>query len=434
MYSLSGFITMPNFFDNTVGKTSVIGELSQSSGSYTRELGLYGNQAQPDVKLLSFNSTNDDVLVIVPQDVQNLVLRLGQWFYQNSVNGTLTSDHTVALQTLTASFGSEINVVSLGKMVTNGNYWLPENIRFSIFALDTNVIRLWFSDPAFAKQYDLYEMFVIPPVPNIDDLMGPKDAVIALINSINVPDQFAKASALRGKIGETDIIATNYDFVWQDGSGLIMALPWGAIFWGEAGRSVDVVQDNIVDYIREHSRFPIDIWEPWLPDLLTPTEFVIAPYWEQYAVPNMSLKAGIYSPTVKHKDAVKHVSDLLTTYTEEHIRDCLCVAGSIYKSLAFGVVGNIRNRHASIHFDEAQPEYFIVSTTSNDFSRLSPDGQAFVTLLMNLFVEAEKADQFSELPAGITRTTRDGVLYICAELKKVRYLVVAKSHYFPTGE
>ena len=50
-------------------------------------------------------------------------------------------------------------------------------------------------------------------------------------------------------------------------------------------------------------------------------------------------------------------------------------------------------------------------------------------MLTRMLIAAESLTEFSDVPAGLTRMKRDGVLYVVTNYKKIQWLVVAKSQF-----
>jgi len=63
MYQLRGFVPITAFSDNTEGKVAAIGELSQLSRSFSRDVNFLRVTESPDVALAVFNNTRDDKVV-----------------------------------------------------------------------------------------------------------------------------------------------------------------------------------------------------------------------------------------------------------------------------------------------------------------------------------------------------------------------------------
>ncbi|MOA68470.1 hypothetical protein D3C78_1961010 [compost metagenome] len=52
--------------------------------------------------------------------------------------------------------------------------------------------------------------------------------------------------------------------------------------------------------------------------------------------------------------------------------------------------------------------------------------QEFVNLLYEMLIVAETATPYSDIPLGMSRVTRSGIMYIAASLNDILYLIVTK--------
>jgi hypothetical protein len=60
---------------------------------------------------------------------------------------------------------------------------------------------------------------------------------------------------------------------------------------------------------------------------------------------------------------------------------------------------------------------------------MSADTKTWLYLLADMLVVAETMTAYSSLPLGMTRVTRNGILYLVASFKSVNYLLAAKSNF-----
>jgi hypothetical protein len=60
---------------------------------------------------------------------------------------------------------------------------------------------------------------------------------------------------------------------------------------------------------------------------------------------------------------------------------------------------------------------------------MSTDTQNFMLLLGQMLAAAESLTQYGNVPAGMTKLTRNGVLYLVATYEGINYLMVAKSNF-----
>ena len=178
-------------------------------------------------------------------------------------------------------------------------------------------------------------------------------------------------------------------------------------------------------YILANSTHTRNEWTQILPDIFKRTEYVLAPHWNQYAVPNRTLQAGVYSPTVKATDIVAILQAVIPSYSLTHVQNHASVFGHNYNSLAISAIGGIDNRDSLYEFVQVFPDYIDVGSNAVDFNRMSPETQQFSTFLSEMLIIAETMNQFTELPNGYTKLIRDNIVFIVRTYMNIQFLVVA---------
>jgi hypothetical protein len=428
MYAMNGFITIGAFANNTPGVTSPIGEISNAASSYSRELGFYSSVTTPDVKLVSFSSLNDGTKIAVAPTYVDPVLLMAQWLYNRSLDGSLSDDREDCRQSLITQFGTTLEIVRVGNMVSNGTYWLPEQISITVKSQPNNLIKLWFSDAAFKSQYDLFEIVVVPPHTPVDDFHGSRASVLTLVSEISVTKMNKKVDLAIGNFPPTDVVSEDYDWVDKNDPGVTRAVPWVVLVYGNAGNNADVIREAIITHVLANSVQPRTEWEKIFPDLFLPNEFYITPLWDRFSLPQQQTVAGIYSPTVGYSEIANYALSTFVDTPWAHARDNLTTSTANYKSLLFISVGNPRNRDGIFNFQTLWPKYAAINVMSTDFNRIPPATQEFIVKLQNMFIQAESLTEYSTVPSGFTRVKRGINWYLAMNHQKMQYLMSFKSN------
>lgn len=433
MYILKGFASYSKLHDNTVGATSPIGELSTHALTYAKEHGLYSNDTYPDAGLVSFRSYDStlDELISVPVAFRDIVLEIAQWIYDNSINGTLQGTNQILLTGLTNNFGTVIEAIEVGAMISDTSYWMPEWISFKVSGdttFDDNYIKIWFADVPFTQQYDEYEISFIAPLDNLDDFYLNATQVQSLVAGRSMTSLMLKIDEVKAKNPYTYLKSDSYDYHNPNDIASTIPTDWVVILYGIAGNSIDVIKRELQTWILANSSHTIEEWKVLFPDIFTNTEFIITPLWNQYAIPNRTIQAGVYSPISLF---LSQIAEGLKTfkgldYTRNHIVANMVATTSVYKSLSLIAVGGPDNRDGIMKLNEQFTDYIAVPTTSTDFNRMSIKTQEWITLLTEMLIVAEEMDEHSTIPLGMSRLTRDGVIYVVATYDDVQYLVTSK--------
>lgn len=430
MYNLKGFITIATLVDNAVGVVAPLGELSTRSRTFSREIGRYTHPTAADVIMTTFKSERSGTgLVPVDEVYIEHILRVAQWVYTRSVSGSLNSDRNDFLTLLSAEF-SDVGDVICGNMVSDGSIWMPDYLLWkSLDAPEENLIKIWFSDNAFQAQYDEYEIVVIPPVENVDNLFQDRASVEPLLASRTMSDWMLEVTKATDADPYTALRTVRYGWVdpYSDSDEEVLETTWMVAIYGDAGDTPDNISRAIIEYILERSNYGREEWVEVLPELFSSTEFIITPLWNQYSVPNQTLVKGIYSPVARIRDLNAIARQTCVGYPDAHIASVLEHTVFVYKSLGLLLVGGPSNRNGSYVFSEQFTDYMTVPTTSHDFNRMSPKTQNWVMLIYEMLKIAEEMTEYSEIPPGFYRMKREDVMYLTATFDDIHYLVVAKS-------
>lgn len=434
MYVLKAFAVHSQLANNTIGVTAPIGELSTLSQTYARDKGQYHLAELPNVTLVSFTSALDDTPVTVAQALSDHVLTVVKAVYDYMfarAGGPIYADEL--LQSLIPQFAASATDFACGAIVPGDVVYGPEWVSWSaanVPGVATNAIRVWFSDAAFAQQYDDYEIIVVPPTPDLNDFFKtPTEVALAL--AAQTPSMVMdRIQAAKGGYPETVIRAETFNYIDPFNPTHTIAATWNVLIYGAAGNNIDSVSDALVSDALANSSHTREEWLPLVPDLFRRTEFTLLPMWDQYAIPNRVVEAGIYSPVANLKRAtalIKQVLGNAVSYPDAHINDHLTVMAHPFKSLQILSVGSPDNRNSWFELTQVYPDILAVSSTSLDFNRMSPDTKQWLTYLGEMLVAAEEMTRYSSIPMGYTKIVRNGVLYIVRRIGNINYLVVAKS-------
>lgn len=430
MYNLYGFVGIPNFQNNTPGRTATVGELSRLGFTFSTEVGSYRDNTYPEVLFHSIDSKRDDVKVDVGLTYYNTILHIAQWLYDRAVQGAVGQDAVALKQALTAEFGSSVEFTAVGAILLQGHYYYPSSMEIKLTnAGEDNDVFVWFANDTFMAEYPGKEFKIVPALEPVDQFFGQRDTVLAMLKAITSESHNAKVQAKIDIDPQTYIWTKSFNWHDQDNDDVTWPCPFTAIIYGNAGINIDYIKEAIRDYILANSQHGESDWAKVLPEIFTPTEFYLVPIWDRYSLPNQALESGVYSPTVPYPELMKYAKKYFKGYPQAHIDVNLCVSSSTYQSLAFVSCGNQLNYGAETSFDKEWPQYCNVPPTSPEFAKLPPKTQAFIVKLVTLLMAAETATGASIIPNDMTRTERDGVYYLTTTVGSVQYLVPIKKDF-----
>lgn len=430
-YNLRGFVSIASLIANAPGVNSPIGEPSTLALTYSRERGVYTKNTYPGFSLLGIGSydTVSGAKVVVPTPIADHVLEVSSWLvtYAQAKGGLIDHDDTV--DDLQAHFTGAMANLQIGTFVSDGSFSLPAFMDWTNPAQPANSIRVWYADGSFKVQYPLYEIVVIPPVPNLDDFFLSANQIKTLVQSRTPSQSTDLVQTAKGGFPETVHRLNSYDYKNLSAPTITFSSNWNVLIYGAAGDNIDAIKDSIIAYVLANSTHTREQWTEILPDLFKRTEFNFIPRWDKYAIPNLTVQAGIYSPMSNLKEDVTFVKARIPEYSGTHIDNYLAIMGGAYRSLSLLVISNPDNLNSKFSLLEDFPDIINVPTSSTDFGRMTQNTQAFLNMLETLLVAAESITELSDPPSGIRKVKRGNTLYVAKVFNTVQYLVAAKSGY-----
>lgn len=431
MYTLQGFYNFGPLVDNTIGRVSPIGELSDLSKSFARDKGEYTNGVYaPQTTLYAFHSVKDTEVVLIPTGVAETTLRVGQHLLNQSLVGNLSSNPNTTLQNLTTEFAGKIGTVTTGEMITNGTYWLPEWIQFEdLTHIEHNTLTIWMADDSFRGQYTNYEIYVVPPIDKLDDFFKDPLDVKVIVDGFDLTQRLELVASTYGQYPHTTLINERYNYINPANANFKVPTNWLVVVYGQAGNNPDSIRQSIVDYVLANSTHDRADWARIMPELFRSTEMILMPFWVHYATAANGIQGGLYSPTVNPTDDLKLFKKIVKgdAYSAQWITDNYEVTGIMYKSLAMAIIGNPENQDGIVRFSKRFQDYMVLPNDSGDISRISEKTQGFMRLLDGMIPAAESLSLSNVLLAGYGRVERDKIVYLSAKYDGVVYLLASRA-------
>jgi hypothetical protein len=433
MYVLKGFANHALLANNTPGSNNAIGEISNQSLTYSREIGQYVNAVAPNITLISFLSAANGVAQPIESGFETRTMTIIEWIYNLALteSGQMYAD--VFLNQILAAFQGQASNFQCGNIVSDAaGHYIPEWVSWSdsVDTIDpSNFVRIWFADASFSAQYDEFAIVVVPPITPLDDFFKTGTEVEAEVNAVTISQLFTNAQNAKGGFPETIFRSDMYN--WNDPLQPTHLVPtqWTTLIYGIAGNNIDSIKDALIAYILANSSHSQADWTQIFPDIFKRTEFTLVPNWGNYAIPNRVVEAGIYSPIANLSAENAQLTSYASSYPTAHINAHATVFGHPYKSLAIGAIGSDQNRDNLYELTQVFPDFISVSSQSTDFARMSQDTQGWAELLEQMLIVAEAMGPFTSIPTTMTRLTRNNQLFIVASYDNIHYLVAAKYNF-----
>lgn len=430
MYKLNAFIKIDAQKDNTLGIVANLGELSTQSLTYAKEKGIYRSQTYPGISIVSFTSKNNNNDILVPQAYSEHTLRIANRAIEYATAAGQSVTATAIANDILNQYAAQISNFEIGPLVSTASLVLPEWMSWQNPALQggDNRIKIWFSDQAFKRQFDEYEIVIINPVSDLMDLMrNPVITETAL--SEMTPERVTElVSETRGVNPETVLRAQTYTLTSILQPNRSFQVTWYALVYGRAGDNPDIIKNKIIEQLNLVEGVTINEWRQAVPTLFKTTEFMIVPKWLNQAIADRTTQAGIYSPFGNVKEQLDFMIDFFEDIDSEHVEFYLQSLTLPYRSITMYCISSPDNLNNLFRITEKYNDLINAGTSSADFSRMSNKTQAFATMMQELLIIAENETSYSELPTNVRRVIRYNKTWIVRNFDGVQYLIYAKSN------
>ena len=435
MNILKGFSSFVDLYDNKKDAIAPFGELTTQSKTFTRDLRTYGHNDYISTEFFSFYCVDEMQVRANPsQGFINQVLALNQWIYDQYKAKAIPPDRNKAV--FVASIASQfpnLKELKVGTILEGGmaDSRMPDYTQFKLMDSQTQYhVTIWYSDKAFRDQYDIYEVFVIPPLPNIADLTKNKTYVYNKLLERPQDYMLERAQTIKGNHPETAL--SWLDLQWHDptDANAVLNTTWGAVIYGNAGYDNEVIKEAIRDYLDQNSNY--EKWPDIYPSLYSENEFVIIPFWDNRATSKASVDIGMFSSGALLDYILQTTKRYLpggyvpNTGTDTAIIKGTSVFQAVYRSILFSCMGNPNNLNSILHLKQVYPDYISVPTTDPDSSRMSVPTQEFAIKLTEALDIAMGYTGVDSVTGEFTRVIRRGLHFVAFEHMGYTYPVLTQ--------
>lgn len=411
---------------NVPGVVADFGEISTWSLTYTKERGEYHDPNVPGYRLVSARSFDTELGEIeAPQTLINETIDMALKTIQYVTQSLRPYDVEDFRNTLLALFYARAYNINIGPFYNGDTLALPEWISWVSTEHDNTFVRIWFTDKAFADQFDEYQTTIIPPLDNLDDFFLLPGEVKTRLEAVSFTDLMNKVQDAKDYHPETYIRSLSFDYIPPNGSEPIPTR-WTILIYGIAGDNIDSIKDAFIDYVLANSTHSRTEWERIMPNLFKRTEFILLPRWDKYSIPNLFIEEGLYSSLSDPLEVIAFCKYNVPYYTEIHVERNITILPHDYKAITICIVNGNANVEGKEKFNLLFKDYIPVPSTSLDFNRMSPSTREWLLTLQEMLVLAETMDQFTSLPRKFRRIFRENQLYISVVIDNVHYLMLSK--------
>jgi hypothetical protein len=433
MYQLKGFASIETLVSNVSGVVAPIGELSIYSATFSKDKKVYPSNLNSYITIYTFSSTSDVTEEIDPvPSIVSIGHSILDWVYTRQLASTTIENTQQFLLSLATNFAEECDSMECGSLVnaSNGKQF-PEWISWKTrsYLDEDNITTIWLSDQSFRQKYDNYEIVVVPPIENIDSFFSTAANVQMLVSNVTHSERFNYIQVARGDDPETALVGVSFNWVDPVNGANLINTNWSILVYGLNGNDNDVIREAIAAYILNNTNRSESEWRAIFPDIFKRTEFIFFPRWHNYAIPNMVLQSGIYSPVIYADKEIDYLKSILTPetgYAGSFVQSHASIMPHPYKSLALLVIGGYENRENLFDITQIYPDIINVSSTSVDYNRMSSQTQGLLTRLTQMILIAENLTYNADIPIGYRKVQRYGIVFISTRYMNIELLVSSK--------
>lgn len=440
MNIIQGFVGIPSLVNNSTGLVAKFGELSQHAQSFTRDFRTYSDKVlYPQIEIHTL-TTIDETQSPIPLDstITGRMLNVANWIYTQYNTGSTPMNR--AKTTFEEAIATEFpftRKVRVGELMATdiASKRLPDMVFFETeYDGDVFQVTLWFNDSRLRTQYMYHHIEIIPPVDDVNRLIGPLAEVAVSLNAVKVQAITNRINQYNTQHKVTSILTM--PLTWQDPTnpkGKLLT-EWTLIIHGNAGSDTDAMKSAIRDYLEQNTNY--DRWMDLFPGLYSANEFIIIPFWGNLASLNPTYDDGQYT-TMATIDQVKahRAKYIPNSYrygsnAEAFLDSNMVLSSAFYRTMFFMAVGNPANKEEAYNIMSLYPDYQAVSTESVDFARMSVKTQNFVLKLNEVMNLARTYDPNKGLPQGVvTLATKSSREYLGFDFDGFTYYVLTRMGY-----
>lgn len=432
MYELKGFSSIETLVSNVTGVVAPIGELSTYSSTFSKEKKIYPSNLNGHITIKTFR-TNSSLSgeIIPPTVIIDLTHTILDWIYTRQIASSVVETKQQFLTALSNNFTSQCDGITCGDLINaiNGKQF-PEWISWKTrgYSAEDNVSTIWLSDQSFRQKYDNYEITVVPPIANLNTFFTSAQTVSAAVNGVSHVDRFNAIQTARDKNPETVLVGVSYNWVDPINNANLINTNWSILIYGPNGNDSDVIRSAIAEYIlSSDTNYTEAQWRVVFPDIFRRTEFLFFPRWHNYAIENMVLQAGIYSPVTYNRKEIDYLKNILSDFPGSFVETHASVMPHPYKSIALDLIGGYDNRENLFDITQIYPDIINVSTTSMDYNRMTAQTQGMLSRLSQMLLVAESLTGNSDIPIGYRKTVRYGVTFVTTRYMNIEFMVASKT-------
>lgn len=438
MKTIQGFVTNATYISNVPGTINSILEMSKWSMTYSREFGEYQDASSEYLGYILHTAKTIDldtgVKFTVPAERVRDAFDVVKSCIGYAQGHLLPYDLADFRNHVVAENNTSIANFQHGSFDVQGGIVVPEWVSWTSVLDPETTFKIWLCDASFASQYDGYEIYVVPPIDDLDSFFGNYTNKVAELAQIKIFQLMDRITEAKSNHPETYIRIMEFQYHNRNNPTIKNPTNWGVIIHGQAGDNIDSIKDAIAEYVLDNSTRPREEWMVIFPEIFRRTEFLFLPRWDQVSIPNMNSLAGLYKSMLAPNECL----DFAQAQWSPTIPALWVVENTLsfpidFKCLTVLALNGQDNIEGKQRLDELFPDYLPIASTELDFNRMAVYTREWMLQLHELIHVAETATPFTTIPVKFRRITRDGIFYVSMLYDNVNYMVAAKWNDFYQG-
>lgn len=306
---------------------------------------------------------------------------------------------------------------------------VSEKFSFKIHRPDTETFlefHIWTRGETFINEYPDTDLYVIPPVPVIDDLWAGHDQVAVMLLGIPKLYLVDAINALTTTYPSTSVQSLTLQY-HPDQCQSAIDTEWHFVVYGKEPNQEEKT-NAIIEYLRLNSDHPISEWADRIfPDLYIRNEFIIEPNWNGIAVSNNDSFDELYSPFTSWSNSISSMFTAHGAYSEEFIRGRCQSLVFAYKWIPLMTCGSPTNMEGHERLSDFFPDYVPAKSSTHDYSRMSNKTIMWETFMQGLLLAADTSTNHLLQHDGIHHEFINNQKWAVATHEGVRYVMLMRS-------
>lgn len=422
-YVVKGFVEIPSLLSNVPDSVASMGELSNHSRTYSYDQLQFDDPSKDAANVVVFSSTVAGIKSATPQDAIDVIHDL----MEKSMNVFVTSRPWV--EQAREEF-PDLQNIDVGSETLYKGKQLPNWISCTVPVGADNVnFKLWLNDNIFRSEYDLYDHIIDLRVNSVSELYTDYATASAALDAVSLSQFFEKAEVVRNErpFTKQEIV----ELTWQDpaDNSKTLKVPFLVMIYGAAGNAYDSIVESIRKHLVANSNHTLEEWIAYFPELLNVDIMTFIPQWDVEAIGSDATGTSVYSPTMHYDESMANARKLFPSETLTDMKKVTDFSQLSYRSLGMVVVGKDSNTTGKVRFRELYPQYCVLSVNDPNANRRSALTISAINKLAQLVRIAEIDDGSAQLPAGISRSSSGGFVFIELTENSVVFRMVTKQSY-----